>query len=409
MEPSDLANAAEAIGAIDRASLDPSGLLASFGIQPAAPAVEPLGDDAEQQRDTETPQPAAAAEPGSTAAEILARMGLSIDSAESDSAESVEPTDADDAVKSNSPVESATGEGLLSEPPLSAQLLSQQLLSEQMSAAPVDQSPPAAVSSEPAISPEPHVAPEPAVSSEPHVEPAAGGNDEEESIEAYMNRLLRRVQGMPSDEAAEPATGASAAAPAATSGSAASSGASAGTLAQTPDSRVGATVAAEQSVGPAAASTAAAGPSSAGSAAPTAAEFTAGVADSQQPLTAESPYVPRSSAPERSGNLAAMRELANSSARSAIATSARRRMANEALFKFAIFGLGVLAGLATLVGTDFAVGRWLIVALCCFALSGFFLYEALNLRKRLQSSSPAASSATVTTATPETVATSEPL
>src|SRR5690606_4814882 len=74
------------------------------------------------------------------------------------------------------------------------------------------------------------------------------------------------------------------------------------------------------------------------------------------------PYVPRSQAPERTSNLAAMRELANNSARSAIAQSVRKRMIHEQISKFALAVFSVGAGVATWFGSGFALDQWFLVA-----------------------------------------------
>jgi hypothetical protein len=97
----------------------------------------------------------------------------------------------------------------------------------------------------------------------------------------------------------------------------------------------------------------------------------------------ESEYVPRRQAPERNTDLLRMRELANSTARIAIAKSARQRLINQIMFKFALFTLGVLAGLFTLAGSGFALDKWFLVAMCCFGLGAFYLMEGFGLRRQL--------------------------
>ncbi len=171
-------------------------------------------------------------------------------------------------------------------------------------------------------------------------------NEDEDSIEAYMNRLLKRVQGTsettkflsePKTHVVEPTRVAEA---------------SKGSQDQSPTA--------------------------------TAAETAAVVQPALPPQPApDSPYIPRSQAPERTSNMAAMRELANSSARTAIAASAKQRMLNQIIFKFALFGMGMLAGLFTLVGTGFAVDKWMLVAMCCIGLGAFYLMEAIGIRKQL--------------------------
>jgi hypothetical protein len=161
---------------------------------------------------------------------------------------------------------------------------------------------------------------------------------EDDSIEAYMNRLLRRVQGQ--------------------------SDARAGIQSE-PVVRPEPVVTEQRSAAPNPATT----------------------EDAAEPekfdSTESTPYTPRSHAPEKTSDLAAMRELANSSARTAIAESARRKMSNEVMFKFGLFGLGVLAGCAVLIGTQFEMGPWLVIGMCCFGLAGFFFFEGLTLRSQL--------------------------
>lgn len=205
----------------------------------------------------------------------------------------------------------------------------------------------APLASNPQATPEPVVAaPEPvAASAEGPVE----AEEDEDSIEAYMNRLLRRVQGQSEADAPEsrPQPQPQVVAP----------------VAKPPESTEPGNASQLQTP-----------------ASPTAPTST--------PAQPDSPYVPRSQAPERSGNLAAMRELANSSARTAIATSARKKMSNDVLFKYGLFGMGLLAGGAVLVGTQFEVGPWMLIAVCCFGLSGFFLLEGFNLSKQLSETRP---------------------
>lgn len=100
-------------------------------------------------------------------------------------------------------------------------------------------------------------------------------------------------------------------------------------------------------------------------------------------VMSESEYIPRRQAPERNTDLLRMRELANSTARIAIAKSARQRLINQIMFKFALFTLGILAGLFTLAGSGFALDKWFLVAMCCFGLGAFYLMEGFGLRRQL--------------------------
>lgn len=174
---------------------------------------------------------------------------------------------------------------------------------------------------------------------------AESGGDEEDddSIEAYMNRLLRRVQGQSESEPAAKPTA--------------------------PRTQV-----VEPKREPVRQSI------------PEPEEAEASTSKSE---VMNSPYVPRSQAPERNSNLAAMRELANSSARTAIAASARKKMSNDVLFKYALFGMGLLAGGAVLMGTRFEVGPWMVIAVCCFGLAGFFLFEGVALSRQLNETAEA--------------------
>ncbi len=69
-------------------------------------------------------------------------------------------------------------------------------------------------------------------------------------------------------------------------------------------------------------------------------------------------YVPRVLAPEAAGNLAAMRELANSSARTAINVSSLQRRAAAVLIKLAISGVGLFVAVVLLAinGLNFNIG-----------------------------------------------------
>ncbi|QDT13146.1 FHA domain-containing protein [Planctomycetes bacterium K23_9] len=122
-------------------------------------------------------------------------------------------------------------------------------------------------------------------------------SEDDDSIEAYMNRLLKRVQTEP-DASNEEAMG------------------------ETKSmSLAGDTVMMES------------------------ADSDSIVVDDAEPLDPDAPLVPRSQAPERSRNMSAMRDLANESARSAVARSVRiqaRDTQVKAVYKF----LGAITGLA---------------------------------------------------------------
>jgi hypothetical protein len=99
-----------------------------------------------------------------------------------------------------------------------------------------------------------------------------------------------------------------------------------------------------------------------------------------------SQFMPRRQAPERSRSLAAMRSLANQSARSAIKTHAERSWTEVA--KYQLFGaaLGLTSGIATFVALDtrpIAGGVALLLGLTAAAA---FSWHALRVRKELLAS-----------------------
>lgn len=177
---------------------------------------------------------------------------------------------------------------------------------------------------------------------------AAEDEPDDDSIEAYMNRLLQRVQG--------------------TSGPV------------PPASSV---------VAPHSEPPRQAGPDpSAAMRSDSAREssFDIDVDTSNQEDAPATPYLPRSQAPERDKNLSAMRELANHSARSAIATSTVKRIHSTVLQKFGIACGSVLAGSVFLYLSQMAANWQALTAVCLFLLAGFWLWEAaqmeLNVRRQ---------------------------
>ncbi|MEM9643850.1 MAG: hypothetical protein AAF989_02555 [Planctomycetota bacterium] len=148
--------------------------------------------------------------------------------------------------------------------------------------------------------------PSPAPMEEP--KPAASEGDEDDSIEAYMNRLLQRVQGSPGEPSSvqtskkdtEPST--------------------------TPDSH-------HETDSPS----------------PPAAFEKAAVQPELQAVTdPNTPLVARSQAPEKTTNLSAMRELANSSARKAVARSTKLQTRDtqlRAMSKLLVAAVFLLCGL----------------------------------------------------------------
>ena len=172
--------------------------------------------------------------------------------------------------------------------------------------------------------------------------PMPGGpGADDDSIEAYMNRLLQRVQG--EDEPAVPE------APMPETISASTSQSSSAPLPVTKD-----------------------------------ADTEERAMAAPQPVENDEPLVPRSQAPERAGDLSAMRDLANSSARSAISRSARvqsRDTQIQAMVSFAC-AVGALAcnGVAFYflsgVLLILAVAMTFVVAFCCLREGMHLLEEA---------------------------------
>ena len=171
----------------------------------------------------------------------------------------------------------------------------------------------------------------------PGVAPTEGAMDED-SIEAYMSRLLQRVQGdaEPGDEASEEP--------------------SAQPVAETaPEVQEQVSAAVEQ--------------------------------DAEQ---ADAPIIPRSQAPEREHNMSAMRELANQSARNAVARSIRLQARNSqmnAAFKAGIGGVWMLVALVLGLMIPLSLVMKMIVFGAGFIVFAIFLNEAYGLwsdaRRRL--------------------------
>jgi hypothetical protein len=92
-------------------------------------------------------------------------------------------------------------------------------------------------------------------------------------------------------------------------------------------------------------------------------------------------YLPRSLAPERMSNMAAMRELANMTARMAIDKSTRQRMGSAAIGKLAIAGVGLIGGVALVVlqpgnSTALSVGATMF-----FVVAAFWILQAGMIAK----------------------------
>jgi hypothetical protein len=178
----------------------------------------------------------------------------------------------------------------------------------------------------------------PSHSPAPLAPPAATGPGDEESIESYMERLMQRVRGdgsKPSAAASQPASHFA------------------------PEPSVPASVAESKTPPP-----------------PT---------DARPPQE----FLPRSQAPEASANLAAMRELANSAARSAIATHQQKHTSKRATGKL----IGSLVVLALSLGLVFvawqasslaaAIGAGVGIAVSCWGMSAglWRLLQSMQLKR----------------------------
>ena len=187
------------------------------------------------------------------------------------------------------------------------------------------------VAAEQVAEPEQQVAPEPEA-------------EEEDSIEAYMNRLLNRVQGTPSSDASPTQS-----TPLVESDEAEE---------KTYDTN----------------------------------KATTDVGATMPPIEPDAPLVPRSQAPERNSDLSAMRELANSSARSAVARSVRIQARDTQMKAMMKFGQAAIAGgcavaCFTLLNWSLVVRMVMVGAI--LVIAGILVQEGLVLlseaRRRLKS------------------------
>ncbi|WP_250928081.1 FHA domain-containing protein [Aporhodopirellula aestuarii] len=187
---------------------------------------------------------------------------------------------------------------------------------------------------------------------------SGSGEPEDDSIEAYMNRLLQRVQGQPSSSPTSPAP-----------------------VAPKKVAKPVEPVAKEV---------------------PSATSETNEneVTSKEQPVAPDpdAPLVPRSQAPERNSDLSAMRELANASARSAITRSHQTQSHTtrmQAMMKFGQAGIAMLCGLAAVALVNLpmlkivaAVAALLIAAIC--VKEGLALLTDLSSRTQTARNSEAA-------------------
>ena len=94
-------------------------------------------------------------------------------------------------------------------------------------------------------------------------------------------------------------------------------------------------------------------------------------------------YVPKALAPEKNRNMAAMRELANTSARSAIQVSARRRYGTAIALKLAIALIGLGVGVTLVMINGFNVNIGLIAAIASFLVALIWGFDAFTTLKPL--------------------------
>ncbi len=92
-------------------------------------------------------------------------------------------------------------------------------------------------------------------------------------------------------------------------------------------------------------------------------------------------YVPRALAPEKSKNLAAMRELANTSARSAIQVSARRKYGTALAIKLIVASVGLGVGCILILINGFNVNIGLIATIASFLVALIWGFDAISTIK----------------------------
>lgn len=191
---------------------------------------------------------------------------------------------------------------------------------------------------------------EPTTTAEFQAEVSASTEEgEDASVEDYMRKLLARMRGTPEDEVPVVPKPAPVAAPAPT---------------PTPPPTAQVT---EPSEAPLAESR------------PTTETFSS---DGTEPFDPDK-YVPRTTAPEKIRNLAAMRELANSSARTAIHKSTRQRNVASIVLKLSIAGIGFIVGGVLIAINGFQVNIGLIATVAAFLVAGIWGYDAASSLKPL--------------------------
>lgn len=179
--------------------------------------------------------------------------------------------------------------------------------------------------------------------------------EEEDSVEDYMRKLLARMRGVPEDQIELPNASTPPAKPA---------------TAPTPPPPKPITKSAESTDRPAPVTT---------SNAPATVGETADVTAAFDPEK----YVPRGLATEGNNNLAAMRELANSSARTAINTSTRQKHVTSVLLKLSISGIGIVVAVTLLAINGLAVNIGLIATFASIIVAVIWGYDGITSLKPL--------------------------
>lgn len=96
-------------------------------------------------------------------------------------------------------------------------------------------------------------------------------------------------------------------------------------------------------------------------------------------------YMPRALAPERSNSLAAMRELANSSARTAIHKSTRQRHVSSIALKSVIACVGLVVGMVLLAINGLSLNIGLVATVASFLVAIIWGYDSISsIRPMLQ-------------------------
>ncbi len=107
----------------------------------------------------------------------------------------------------------------------------------------------------------------------------------------------------------------------------------------------------------------------------------------KQPTEVSSPRT--QSRTSKSSDLAAMRELANNSARSAIQVSARRRYGTAIILKLSISLVGFIAGSTLLLINGLQINVSFIATIACFLVGGIWGFDAASsLRPMLSAAAP---------------------